>query len=155
MSGPEETNGARTWTLPYTRNLIAPVPETTSPNDAPPAQPPRRRVLSAFVDDHTCESAAHVFRVLGDRARLKTLALLLVGEANVTELAGASAEHMSTVSHRLRHLRAEGLVRQRRDGRHVYYSLANGEIRAALESALEHAGRLQPWWPGERRRARE
>ncbi|MCR9163218.1 MAG: ArsR/SmtB family transcription factor [Nannocystaceae bacterium] len=76
---------------------------------------------------------------MGDAARLRTLEMLVAREACVTELAEASGERVSTVSHRLRLLRSEGLVERRRDGRHIYYSLADQHVIDMLRNAIDHA----------------
>lgn len=85
------------------------------------------------------ERAAALFRALGDSARLSLLARLAHGEYCVTELAEASGEGLSTVSQRLRTLRAERLLRRRRVGKHVYYTLADEHVALLIESALAHA----------------
>ena len=54
-------------------------------------------------------------------------------------LAAAGNDAMSTVSQRLRLLRSEGLVRRRRDGRHIYYSLTDDHVAELVFNALEHA----------------
>jgi ArsR family transcriptional regulator len=85
------------------------------------------------------ERAAALFRALGDSARLSLLERLSTGECCVTELAEATGEGLSTISQRLRTLRAERLLRRRRVGKHVYYSLADAHVVALIESALAHA----------------
>jgi len=85
------------------------------------------------------ERAVRLFRALGDEARLRTLEMLMGREVCVSELAAASSEQVSTVSHRLRLLRSEGLVERRRDGRHIYYSLADDHVIQLVRNALEHA----------------
>ena len=85
------------------------------------------------------EQAAALFRALGDSARLSLLARLSQGEFCVTELAEASGEGLSTVSQRLRTLRAERLLRRRRVGKHVYYTLADEHVAMLIDSALAHA----------------
>jgi ArsR family transcriptional regulator, lead/cadmium/zinc/bismuth-responsive transcriptional repressor len=72
------------------------------------------------------ERAAALFRALGDSARLSLLARLAHGEYCVTELAE-------------RTLRAERLLRRRRVGKHVYYTLADEHVALLIESALAHA----------------
>jgi len=57
----------------------------------------------------------------------------------VSELAEATGERVSTVSHRLRLLRSEGLVKRRRDGRHIFYALTDRHVVELLENALVHA----------------
>lgn len=92
------------------------------------------------VSDEAFERAASLFRVAGDVARLRLLDRLGEGEWCVTELADAAGVGLSTVSQQLRLLRAERIVSRRRDGKHVYYRLADAHVRALIESALEHAG---------------
>lgn len=103
-----------------------------APHEHARREPPIRR-------PEAVERAVRLFRALGDEARLRTLDLLVPGEACVTELAQSTGERVSTVSHRLRLLRAEGLVTRRRDGRHIYYSLADRHVLELVENALQHA----------------
>jgi DNA-binding transcriptional ArsR family regulator len=90
-------------------------------------------------DEKTLARAAGFFRAAGEVARLRLLSQLAEGEWCVSELAAALDEGMSTISQRLRILRAEGLVVRRRDGKHVYYALADAHVASLLESALAHA----------------
>ena len=83
------------------------------------------------------ERAAAIFRALGDAARLRLLAQLAAGERCVSDL--AAGEGLSTVSQRLRLLRAEGLVQRRRQGKHIYYALSDAHVALLLTNALEHA----------------
>jgi DNA-binding transcriptional ArsR family regulator len=85
------------------------------------------------------ERAASYFRALADTDRLMLLVQLAGGEVCVTELADTLDEALSTVSQRLRLLRAEGLVQRRRAGKHVYYALADAHVHELLNSALDHA----------------
>lgn len=85
------------------------------------------------------ERAAALFRALGDSARLSLLARLSQGEYCVTELADATGEGLSTISQRLRTLRSEHLLRRRRAGKHIYYTLADEHVAALINSALAHA----------------
>ena len=91
------------------------------------------------IDRTAIERAAAIFRCAGDPGRLRLLARLTEGEFCVTELAVESGENMSTVSQRLRHLRAERLVKTWRDGKHIYYSIADDHVGELVRAALEHA----------------
>jgi ArsR family transcriptional regulator len=82
--------------------------------------------------------AAALFRAVGDPARLALLDCLAAREHCVSELADASGDHLSTISERLRVLRAEGLVAKRREGKHIYYAVADGHVLTLIRSALEH-----------------
>jgi ArsR family transcriptional regulator, lead/cadmium/zinc/bismuth-responsive transcriptional repressor len=61
------------------------------------------------------------------------------GEMCVTEIAAESGEGMSTISQRLKVLKNEGLVVGRREGKHVYYSLADRHVYDVMLSILAHA----------------
>lgn len=95
------------------------------------------------ISEHALEAAAGFFRAAGDVERLRLLAHLRDGERCVGELADAMDEGMSTISQRLKVLRGEGLVRRRRDGKHVRYALADGHVADLLGAALAHAGELR------------
>lgn len=85
------------------------------------------------------DRAAGLFRAMGDSERLRLLELLSQGERCVSELAGAVDAGLSTVSQRLKVLRAEQLISRRRKGKHIYYSLADDHITGLVRNALEHA----------------
>lgn len=94
------------------------------------------------VRDEALERAARLFRALGEVPRLRLLALLGQGERCVTELAEAEGEDLSTISQRLRVLRGEDLVRRRRAGKHINYSLKDQHIVDLLFNALAHASEV-------------
>jgi ArsR family transcriptional regulator len=84
--------------------------------------------------------AAALFRAAGDLARLRLLHRLDAGECCVSELAEASATKLSTLSQQLRVLHAERIVKRRREGKHIYYALADVHVRDLIRAALDHAG---------------
>ena len=90
-------------------------------------------------DPESLERAAGLFRAMGDAARLRILHLLLRGEVCAGEIVAALSEKFSTVSQRLRILRGEGLVNRRRDGSHIYYTLADDHVKDLVTNALAHA----------------
>ncbi|HET9011087.1 MAG TPA: metalloregulator ArsR/SmtB family transcription factor [Gemmatimonadaceae bacterium] len=81
--------------------------------------------------------AAARFRALGDETRLRLLEQLSAGERNVGELMEAMGLGQSLVSHHLRALREVGLVRDRRDGRWVYYSIAEQALTSTRLTIYE------------------
>jgi ArsR family transcriptional regulator, lead/cadmium/zinc/bismuth-responsive transcriptional repressor len=91
------------------------------------------------VNRDACEKAASVFRALGDTARLQMLAMLAEGDLCVTEIAERLGDSLSAVSQRLKLLRAERIVRQRREGKHIYYSFADHHVAEMISNALAHA----------------
>ncbi len=79
------------------------------------------------------------FKLLGEPTRVRILyALLEAGEMNVGDLAAEVDVSETTVSHALRLLRAAGIVRNRRDGRSIYYRLDDDHVRQLLEISLDH-----------------
>ena len=95
------------------------------------------------ADDETFERAASFLRAAGDVSRLKVLARLASDEWSVGELAQAAGVGLSTISQQLRLLRAERMVKRHRDGKQVFYRLADSHIRRLVRAALEHAGHAE------------
>lgn len=82
---------------------------------------------------------ADLFRLLGDPGRVQMLcALLEAGELCVCDLAATVDMAESSVSHSLRLLRTAGIVRHRRSGRQVFYSLDDAHVRLLLDVSVEH-----------------
>ncbi len=99
----------------------------------------------AFVQERmmpirTIERLSRLFSAFADPTRLKILhALSVTEELCVCDLAALSDLSVSAVSHQLRLLRDRELVRARRDGRMVYYSLADEHVSQLMEIGTEHA----------------
>ena len=81
--------------------------------------------------------AAARFRALGDETRLRLLEELTAGECNVAELMERMGLGQSLISHHLRSLREAGLVRDRREGRWVYYAIAEHALAATRLTIYE------------------
>ena len=92
--------------------------------------------------------AAARFRALGDETRIRLLEQLTAGERNVGDLMELMGLGQSLISHHLRSLREAGLVRDRRDGRWVYYSIAEQALAATRLTIYE----LEPLKSGEAER---
>ena len=84
------------------------------------------------------EETERLFKGFANATRLKILCLLRDHEVCVHEVVEALEVSQSAISHQLRVLRSARLVTSRRDGRHVYYSLADEHVRTMLENALSH-----------------
>ena len=78
------------------------------------------------------------FKGLGDATRLRILHALLAGELCVCDLGETLSMSVSAVSHQLSVLKSARLVRHRRDGKVVYYSLSDDHVTALLESMRTH-----------------
>ena len=92
----------------------------------------------ALLDQEICKRTAAIFRAMGDASRLQLLALLAKREMCVTELTGRLSDNLPAISQRLKLLRAERLVSTRRQGKHIYYSLADNHIASLIENGLAH-----------------
>jgi DNA-binding transcriptional ArsR family regulator len=80
-----------------------------------------------------------LFRLLGDPTRVQILyALVEVGELCVCDLAAVVEAPETSISHALRLLRTAGVVRNRKSGRMVYYSLNDAHVRLLLDVSAEH-----------------
>lgn len=114
--------------------------------DAPYVQPERVDLArERALDQGELSSLAQLFRLLGDPTRVRLLyALLEVGEMCVSDLTAAVDSQESTVSQALRLLRASGAVVGRRDGRMVFYRLADDHVRMLLDLSREHTRHKEP-----------
>lgn len=81
---------------------------------------------------------AELFKVFGDSTRIKILCLLFDGERYVQEVADLLGASQSAVSHQLKILKQAKLVKSRRQGRLVGYSLADDHVKTILNMAKEH-----------------
>jgi len=98
-----------------------------------------RSVQASMPDADVVDELAEVFGLLSDPNRLRLMASLLEGgELCVCDLAAATGMAESTTSHALRLLRAHHVVKARRAGRMMHYSLLDGHVRMLLDVALEH-----------------
>jgi DNA-binding transcriptional ArsR family regulator len=90
------------------------------------------------VDDETAAHLAEIFRALGDPTRLRVISLLAQAEFCVCDLAAALDVSQSAMSHQLRTLRDLRLVRRRREGRQVFYTLDDEHVADLFQRGLEH-----------------
>ncbi len=98
-------------------------------------QAARDRIVSA----EDARQLAARFQLLADPVRLRMVyALLDTGELSVGDLAAVVTASESGTSHQLRQLRLAGLVRSRKEGRVVYYRVADTHVRLLLDVAVEH-----------------
>jgi DNA-binding transcriptional ArsR family regulator len=92
-----------------------------------------------LLPEHEASQLTELFRLLGDPTRVRLLyALAEAGELCVTDLAAVVGAAETTVSHALRLLRTAGVVRSRRSGRLVYYTLDDAHVRLLLDVSAEH-----------------
>ena len=108
--------------------------DATTPTCQGHGQPPE-----PVFSDQEFERAASMFRAAGDPERLRILELLSRGERCVSEIVEACGANTSTVSQRLLVLRTGGLVVRRRQGRHIWYRLADAHVQQLVLAALSHS----------------
>jgi len=95
-------------------------------------------VRKRLKSEKTIQSLAETFRVLGDPTRVKIIFALSQQELCVCDLANLLGATRSAVSHQLRILRGMRLVKYRKDGRMVYYSLDDAHIKNLFDEGLRH-----------------
>ena len=97
-----------------------------------------RLALQEAVPEFELDRLALTYKVLGDPTRLKIVMALAEGEMCVCDLAAFLGLSESAVSHQLRRLKDLALVRNRREGPVLYYSLDDEHVADLLEVGLEH-----------------
>ena len=81
---------------------------------------------------------AELFNVFGDSSLIRILFILLEAEVCVCDLAEALHMNQSAISHQLRILKQNKLVKSRREGKSIFYSLADDHVRTIIDQGLEH-----------------
>ncbi|MFY9500158.1 MAG: metalloregulator ArsR/SmtB family transcription factor, partial [bacterium] len=89
-------------------------------------------------DEQEINRLAETFKVLGDPTRIKILSALATEELCVCDLAAALELSVSAVSHQLRVLKGARLVKYRREGKNIFYSLDDEHVISLFRLALEH-----------------
>ena len=95
-------------------------------------------VRDALPDDELLYDLAELFKVFGDSTRIEILYALFEAEMCVCDIANLLGLTQSAISHQLRTLKANKLVRARREGKTVYYSLADQHVRSIVGQGMEH-----------------
>ena len=98
------------------------------------------QVLEVMPTDEELQSLADFFRNFGDSTRIRILYALSQSELCVCDIASLLGMGQSAISHQLRILKQMRLVKFRREGKSVLYSLADGHIETILAQGMEHIG---------------
>ena len=101
------------------------------------------RLGHRMPDERKLEDVAELFKMFGDKTRAKILCALNMEELCVCDLAALLGMNQSAISHQLRLLKAVRLVRSRKQGREVYYSLDDQHIQAIFAMAFTHVSEGQ------------
>ena len=99
-------------------------------------------VVRSLRDTIPCEDevkeAAELFKAFSDPTRLRILTTLMKGEICVCDIADVLGMTQSAISHQLRLLKTARLIRSRREGKTVFYALADSHVMAILACATDH-----------------
>ena len=96
------------------------------------------RVRNEIPDEDTLYDLTELFRIFGDSTRVRILYLLFASEMCVCDMAALLGLTQSAVSHQLRALKNVRLVKARREGKTVFYSLADDHVKTIINQGLEH-----------------
>lgn len=94
--------------------------------------------MDKILDKEIQERIAELFKGFSDTTRVQILSMLVDGERCVGDIAQGIALSQSAVSHQLRILKQMHLVKYRRDGKNIWYSLADDHVLTILQMGLEH-----------------
>ena len=97
-----------------------------------------KQVNEEIPDEEKLYDLADFFKVFADSTRIKILYVLLCSEMCVCDLAQILNMTQSAISHQLRILKQMDLVRNRREGKTIFYSLADDHIKEILNQGMEH-----------------
>lgn len=97
-----------------------------------------KRAAATLPADEKLLNLAELFKIFGDSTRMKILFVLFSTEVCTCDLATTLNMTASAVSHQLNSLKRAKLIKSRRDGKSVFYSLADGHVQTIIEMAIEH-----------------
>lgn len=97
-----------------------------------------RRAASKLPPENDLLDLAELFKVFGDTTRIRILFVLFEEELCVCDLAQALSMTQSAISHQLNILKRSKLVKSRREGKSVFYSLADEHVRTIIGQGMEH-----------------
>ncbi|MBO5034666.1 MAG: helix-turn-helix transcriptional regulator [Oscillospiraceae bacterium] len=96
------------------------------------------KVKKSLPDEETLYDLADLFRIFADSTRIKILYLLFESEMCVCDIAQLLGMTQSAISHQLRSLKQSKLVKNRREGKTVFYSLADDHVRTIINQGMDH-----------------
>ncbi|MBQ7990242.1 MAG: helix-turn-helix transcriptional regulator [Oscillospiraceae bacterium] len=96
------------------------------------------KILESMPKDETLYDLAEVYNVFGDTTRIRILYALLQSEICVNDISVLLGMSQTAVSHQLRVLKNNKLVKFRKEGKVVYYSLSDDHIKSIIEIGMEH-----------------
>lgn len=95
-------------------------------------------ILDNMPEEDTLFDLAELFKIFGDSTRIKILFVLLEQSMSVNQITQTLNMTQSAVSHQLRILKTNGLVKYKREGKSLIYSLADDHVTSILNQGLDH-----------------
>ena len=95
-------------------------------------------VVKDLPPDEMLFDLAELFKIFGDSTRIKILYVLFEAELCVCDIAAVLGMSQSAISHQLRTIKHARLVKNRREGKTIYYSLADDHVKTIIGMAIEH-----------------
>ena len=102
------------------------------------------KVERTMPEDEILYDLAELFKIFGDSTRIKILYVLFESEMCVCDIAKLLGMTQSAISHQLRGLKQSKLVKARREGKTVFYSLADDHVHTILKQGMDHVAELLP-----------
>ena len=97
-----------------------------------------QKIIAEMPDEIELYNLAELFKVFGDSTRIRILYVLFEAEVCVCDLASALNMNQSAISHQLKILKQNKLVKARSEGKSVFYSLADDHVRMIIAKGQEH-----------------
>lgn len=94
--------------------------------------------MKEVYTDKAISDLAELFKIFGDPTRIRILYAMLDMELCVNDIAGCLQMSQSSVSHQLKILKTAKLVKSRREGKSIFYSLDDDHVRSVLSMGMEH-----------------
>ena len=102
-----------------------------------------KKVLDAMPDGDALERLSAFYKIMGDATRCKMLFALIQNEMCVCDLANVLSMSKSSISHQLNKMKERGVVKCRREGKEVYYSLDDAHVTKIFEIGFEHIDHIR------------
>ena len=97
-----------------------------------------KKIQDNMLEERYVSRVAAFFKTLGDDTRVKIIYALSLNEMCVNDITETLSMTQSAVSHQLRQMKSEGIVKARRSGKNIYYSLDDEHVVEILEKTVKH-----------------
>lgn len=97
-----------------------------------------KKAVNELPDDELIADLSDMFKIFGDQTRVKILMALESGELCVCDIAAVMNMSQSAISHQLRVLKQSNIVKTRREGKVVYYSISDDHVKEIFDIAMVH-----------------